>query len=108
MPSQVDPAPALVTGAGEVVEPIELDPLWLVLVPSGEGLSTAAVYAELDRLRRGREALDPEPLRALAGADAAAVARAAENDLEAAALSLRPELERDARRARDRARLRRG
>ncbi len=64
VPSQLDPRPSLVTGAGERVEPNALEPLWLVLVPSAEGLSTAAVYAELDRLGGGREALDP---RAAAG-----------------------------------------
>ena len=66
VPSQLDPTPSLVTGAGEGVEPIELPPLWLVLVPSGEGLSTAEVYAEFDRRGGGRRALDPQRLRALA------------------------------------------
>jgi 4-diphosphocytidyl-2-C-methyl-D-erythritol kinase len=91
VPSQIDPAPALVTGAGEVVEPLALPELWLVLVPSTEGLSTAAVYAEHDRGAEPREPLDPDALRDLAGAGAAALAPAMENDLEAAALSLRPE-----------------
>ena len=94
VPSQLPPAPALVTGAGERVEPLELPPLWLVLVPSHQGLSTAEVYSELDRLGAGRETLDTQALRALAGADVARLAEAAENDLEVAALSLRPELER--------------
>ena len=93
VPSQLDPIPSLVTGAGEVVEPLEVPALWLVLVPSGEGLSTAAVYAEFDRQAGGRPALDPNELRALAGAGAHALARSAENDLEPAALSLRPALE---------------
>ena len=93
VPSQLDPTPSLVTGAGEGVEPVELPPLWVVLVASGEGLPTAEVYAEFDRRGGGRGALDPERLRALGGADAAAVARAAENDLEPPALSLRPELQ---------------
>ena len=92
VPSQLDPAPALVTGAGEVVEPLALPELWLVLVPSAEGLSTAAVYAEHDRSAEPREPLDPDALRGLAGAGAAALAPAMENDLEEAALSLRPEL----------------
>jgi 4-diphosphocytidyl-2-C-methyl-D-erythritol kinase len=93
VPSQLDPAPALVTGAGEVVEPLDLPELWLVLVPSAEGLSTAAVYAEHDRGADPREPLDPDALRALAGATAPALAPAMENDLEEGALSLRPELE---------------
>lgn len=93
VPSQLVPTPALVTGAGERVEPVELPPLWLVLVPSDEGLSTADVYAELDRLGGRRQTLDPGPLRALAGAGAERLAKAAENDLETPALSLRPDLE---------------
>ncbi|MDQ3719955.1 MAG: 4-(cytidine 5'-diphospho)-2-C-methyl-D-erythritol kinase [Actinomycetota bacterium] len=93
VPSQLLPRPALVTGAGERVEPVELLPLWLVLVPSDEGLSTAEVYGELDRLEGGRQKLDPGALRALAGAGAGRIAQAAENDLEAPALSLRPDLE---------------
>jgi 4-diphosphocytidyl-2-C-methyl-D-erythritol kinase len=85
VPSQIEPRHALVSGVGEVVEPIELPLRFAVLVPQAEGLSTAAVYAEFDRLGLGREALDCEELRA---AEQAAL----ENDLQAAALSLRPEL----------------
>jgi 4-diphosphocytidyl-2-C-methyl-D-erythritol kinase len=92
VPSQVEPRHALVTGAGEGVEPIELPDMTLVLVPAGEGLSTAAVYAEADRLPSTRPRLDPDALRRLAAAPLAAFARGLENDLEAAALSLRPEL----------------
>ena len=93
VPSQVEPRHALVEGTGERVEPVGLPPLVAVLVPSATGLSTAAVYAELDRLGGGRERLDPEPLRRLASAGAAELAAGIENDLEPAALSLRPELE---------------
>jgi 4-diphosphocytidyl-2-C-methyl-D-erythritol kinase len=92
VPSQVEPRHALVTGAGEGVEPIELPDMTLVLVPSSEGLSTAAVYAEADRIPSTRPRLDPGALRRLAAAPLAALARGLENDLEAAALSLRPEL----------------
>ena len=94
VPSQVAPRHALVTGAGEGVEPIELPEMTLVLVPAAEGLSTAAVYAEADRLPSTRPKLDPDALRRLAAAPLAAFARGLENDLEAAALSLRPELAR--------------
>jgi 4-diphosphocytidyl-2-C-methyl-D-erythritol kinase len=94
VPSQVEPRHALVTGAGEHVEPVELPDMTLVLVPSADGLATAAVYAEADRIQSTRPELDPEALRTLAGAPLAALARALENDLEAAALSLRPELAR--------------
>jgi 4-diphosphocytidyl-2-C-methyl-D-erythritol kinase len=92
VPSQVEPRHALVTGAGEQVEPVELPDMTLVLVPAPEGLSTAAVYAEADRIQSTRPALDPDRLRALAAAPLAELARQLENDLEAAALSLRPEL----------------
>ena len=93
VPSQVEPRHALVTGAGEGVEPIELEPLDLVLVPAREGLSTAAVYAEADRIGSTRASVDPGALRALAGLGAAELAPRLENDLERAAVSLRPELE---------------
>src|SRR3954471_23360326 len=44
VPSQVEPRHALVTGAGEGVEPVDLPDLAFLLVPAREGLSTAAVY----------------------------------------------------------------
>ena len=93
VPSQIEPRHALVTGAGEHVEPLALTPAELVLVPSAEGLSTAAVYAEADRIPSTRAALDPGSLRALAGLAPEELAPRLENDLEPAALSLRPELE---------------
>jgi 4-diphosphocytidyl-2-C-methyl-D-erythritol kinase len=93
VPSQVEPGHALVQGVGELVERVALPPLTVVLVPSHRGLRTAEVYAELDRLGGWRERLDPEPLRRVASADPALLAAALENDLEAAAVSLRPELE---------------
>jgi 4-diphosphocytidyl-2-C-methyl-D-erythritol kinase len=63
-------------------------------VPAAEGLSTAAVYAEADRLPSTRAQLDRAAVKALAPGPLAALAHAMENDLEAAALSLRPELAR--------------
>ncbi len=92
VPSQLDPRHALVQGVGERVEPVELPPLTAVLVPDPTGLSTAEVYAELDRIGGAREQLDPEPLRALAAAGPAELAAGLANDLQAAALSLRPDL----------------
>ena len=99
VPSQIEPLSALVTGAGEEVEPLRLSPLSLVLVPQQEGLSTASVYAELDRLRAAgevdrRESLDPGVVRRLATGSTSELAAGLENDLEAPALSLRPELAR--------------
>jgi 4-diphosphocytidyl-2-C-methyl-D-erythritol kinase len=93
VPSQVDPGHALVRGAGEVVERIGLPAMWLVLVPSREGLATAGVYAEADRLGIGRAWLDPAAARALAAAPLPELAQGLVNDLQPAALSLRPELE---------------
>jgi 4-diphosphocytidyl-2-C-methyl-D-erythritol kinase len=94
VPSQVEPRNALVQGVGELVEEVELPPLGVVLVPQHEGLSTARVYAQLDRMKGGRERLDPRPLRELAGSlDAGSLDPGAlENDLQPAAMALRPEL----------------
>jgi 4-diphosphocytidyl-2-C-methyl-D-erythritol kinase len=92
VPSQVEPGHALVQGVGEVVEPVELPPLHVVLVPQAEGLSAASAYAELDRLEAWRDRLDPETLRHLARASPDELAAGVENDLERAAVSLRPEL----------------
>jgi 4-diphosphocytidyl-2-C-methyl-D-erythritol kinase len=90
VPSQVEPRHALVHGTGEIVEPLALSRPAAVLVPQPNGLATAAVYAELDRMEGWREELDPDGLRALA--EAGGVAEALENDLQPAALALRPEL----------------
>lgn len=92
VPSQVEPRHALVTGAGEGVEPVELPPMALLLVPDEKGLSTAEVYARADALGTTREELDPAAARALAARPLAELATSLENDLEPAALDLRPEL----------------
>jgi 4-diphosphocytidyl-2-C-methyl-D-erythritol kinase len=92
VPSQVEPAHAIVSGVGERVERVDLASMALVLVPQDDGLSTAAVYAELDRLGVHAPELDPAPLRALARESAAELAVGLANDLQPAALSLRPEL----------------
>ena len=92
VPSQVEPRHALVTGAGEGVEPIELPPMALLLVPDEHGLSTADVYAQADSLGTTRSELDPGYVRGLAGKPLSELAAALENDLEGAAVALRPEL----------------
>ena len=92
VPSQVEPDHALVAGVGEAVEPVALPDMTLVLVPQRAGISTREAYAELDRIGGCREQLDPERLRRLAGAPLDELAAGVENDLEGAALSLRPEL----------------
>jgi 4-diphosphocytidyl-2-C-methyl-D-erythritol kinase len=99
VPSQLRPSLALVRGAGERVEPLP-DPAEhaAVLVPGGGGLSTAAVFAEADRLGLGRstEELDELAVRlreaAGAGASPLAYAHLLVNDLEPAARSLRPDV----------------
>jgi 4-diphosphocytidyl-2-C-methyl-D-erythritol kinase len=93
VPSQVDPRHAFVHGVGERVEALVLPPVAVLLIPDADGLSTAAVYAELDRLGGWRADVHPSSLRRLAGAHPIELAAALENDLQAAALSLRPDLE---------------
>ena len=94
VPAQVDPRSLIVTGVGEEVEPVDLPEMTVVLVPQREGLATADVYRELDRLGLHRDRLDPGGLRELARSPVEAIAARLENDLEAAALSLRPEVSR--------------
>ena len=90
---------ALGTGRGEAVSPILARPTtwhWVVAIADA-GLSTPAVYRELDRLRDS-----PWPPTALQNADGLMTAlrqrrpevlgAALGNDLQPAALSLRPEL----------------
>jgi len=97
VPSQVEPASAVVHGTGERIDRVELAPMGLVLLIDPEGLSTGAVYGQLDQLRAAGEAptpagLDPGPLKRLAGSPPAQLATRLENDLQLAALWLRPEL----------------
>lgn len=67
-----------------------------VLAIADRGLSTADAYANLDRLRAGHDVAAPRvdlPVTAaLAAGDQAGLGRALTNDLEPAALALRPEL----------------
>jgi 4-diphosphocytidyl-2-C-methyl-D-erythritol kinase len=92
VPSQVEPGHALVAGTGVIVEPIGLPRLSAVLVPQDQGLATVEVYAQLDRMRGWRERLDADGVRALLESDPSTWEAAFENDLQAAALTLRPEL----------------
>ena len=85
------------SGRGEVVEPVtDGGTYWWVVVLSEGGLSTPAVFAELDRLTVGRPALVPSVsaalLHALAAGDARQVAAQLANDLTEPALALRPDL----------------
>ena len=89
-------------GRGEVLTPIESVPeINLVLVTSNEGLSTPAVYKRLDELRAAR-GIDPmlapaavvpeELIRALQSGDQLTISSMLNNDLQEAALDLRPDL----------------
>jgi 4-diphosphocytidyl-2-C-methyl-D-erythritol kinase len=100
---------ALGAGRGEKLSPVlaRTRSHW-VLGIAGEGLSTPAVYGELDRLRAagrvpGGEELAAEGpvIAALRSGPAAALAAALVNDLQAPALALRPELGRALRAAVD-------
>jgi len=97
VPSQLSPSLALVEGVGERVERLPAPaPHAVVLLPDGGGLSTAAVFAEADRLGLGRSAVELDELagrlRTVAGAGASPFAypELLVNDLEPAARSLRP------------------
>ncbi|MFT4052079.1 4-(cytidine 5'-diphospho)-2-C-methyl-D-erythritol kinase [Microbacterium sp.] len=71
-----------------------------VLVTRTDGLSTPAVYAELDRLRAAADirpriaspTVDPAVLQALRAGDVPALAGVLRNDLQGPALSLQPDL----------------
>jgi 4-diphosphocytidyl-2-C-methyl-D-erythritol kinase len=99
VPSQLDPTFALVGGAGEVVEPLPPPGEFAaVLVPAEDGLRTAEVYAEADRMGLGRDAAELDEiagkLRDAAGGGASPLhyAELLVNDLGEAALSMRPEI----------------
>jgi len=99
VPSQLRPSLALVRGAGELVELLpEPAEHAAVLLPGGGGLSTAAVFAECDRLGLGRPAAELEELagqlRQAAGAGSSPLdyPELLVNDLEPAARSLRPDV----------------
>jgi 4-diphosphocytidyl-2-C-methyl-D-erythritol kinase len=97
--SQIDPAFAFVSGAGERIEPLPTPgPFALVLIPDERGLRAADVYEEFDRSGRGREPGELErlgdALRATAdnGASPLDYLDLLVNDLEPAAIALRPEI----------------
>lgn len=92
---------AIGTGRGDQLSPaLAKGRFDWVVVPSGAGLSTPEVYAHLDALRTRPDivsdprapVVDPAVLHALRAGDPVALAERARNDLQAAALSLRPEL----------------
>jgi 4-diphosphocytidyl-2-C-methyl-D-erythritol kinase len=99
VPSQLRPGLALVRGTGERVEPLPPPAEHAaLLLPGGGGLSTAAVFAEADRLGLGRDPAELDQiaprLRAAAGSGASPLTYVdlLANDLEPAAISLRPDI----------------
>jgi 4-diphosphocytidyl-2-C-methyl-D-erythritol kinase len=110
VPAQISPGRWLASGAGECLQRLP-DPnpesFGLLIVPSAAGLSTAAVYAEADRLGLGRSGADLEDRgRALQAALelSAAVPAAHElldNDLQRAAISLCPQIARTLKEVRE-------
>lgn len=92
---------AIGSGRGERVAPVlGRGRYHWVLVVSDQGLSTPSVFAECDRLRaqRGESDIpDPEPsptmMAALRSGDPRQLGEALRNDLQEAALSLRPDLQ---------------
>ncbi|HLY35432.1 MAG TPA: 4-(cytidine 5'-diphospho)-2-C-methyl-D-erythritol kinase, partial [Candidatus Limnocylindria bacterium] len=88
VPSQLEPGLSLGTGAGEIVRRLQpLDEHAFVVVPQPFGLSTAAVYAEADRLGLPRPSLDGMGERVLAAAAGGRLPpETVVNDLEPAAL----------------------
>ena len=92
---------ALGVGVGEKLTELEMNTeIFVVLITSEAGLSTPTVYNRLDELRE-QDDLVPEftppipadLIEALASGDVDAIARLAHNDLQRAALSLKPELQ---------------
>ncbi|GAA2006659.1 4-(cytidine 5'-diphospho)-2-C-methyl-D-erythritol kinase [Microbacterium ulmi] len=93
---------AIGTGRGDQLSPAlsqgRFD--WVVVTSDARGLSTPEVYAHLDELRSRIDivpasrppAVDPVVLQALRAGDAVALAECVRNDLQVAALSLRPDL----------------
>lgn len=94
-----EPAPCFVSGGGEQVDPLAAPPaaIEVVLAPAADGLSAADVYAEADALGlpRGAEELTSmgEDLREASDALPLGAEGLAVNDLQAAAISLRPDIE---------------
>lgn len=84
-------------GRGEMISPVlgAGSYLWVVAI-AAQGLSTPSVFAEFDRLNDGVSLPDPvvppELLVALRSGEPEALGEALSNDLQPAALSLRPEL----------------
>ena len=100
VPSQLQPRACLVAGSGEVIEPAPPPAEHgVVLIPQPEGLATAEVYAEADRLGTPRGDSELEVIRRQLrdavdeGTSPLDYREHLINDLQPAAISLRPEIE---------------
>jgi 4-diphosphocytidyl-2-C-methyl-D-erythritol kinase len=100
VPSQLQPRACLVAGSGEVIEPVPPPAEHgVVLIPQQEGLATAVVYAEADRLGTPRGEAELEVIRRRIrdavdeGGSPLKYREHLVNDLQPAAISLRPEIE---------------
>jgi 4-diphosphocytidyl-2-C-methyl-D-erythritol kinase len=110
VPAQIAPGRWLAGGAGELLEALP-DPnpasFGLLVLPASDGLSTAAVYAEADRLGLARSAETIEERRSALrralelSASVPAASELLENDLAPAAISLCPEIAAALSQARD-------
>jgi 4-diphosphocytidyl-2-C-methyl-D-erythritol kinase len=99
VPSQLNPKPLLVEGVGQKLTTLPVPAEhWIVLLPFETGLSTRAVFDEADRMKLGRsqEEIDEISGRLWAVATNAvsplAYPALLVNDLEPAAISLKPEI----------------
>jgi 4-diphosphocytidyl-2-C-methyl-D-erythritol kinase len=100
VPSQLQPRACLVAGAGEVIEPAPPPAEHgVVLITQPVGLATADVYAEADRLGTPRGEAELEAIRRQLrdavdeGGSPLAWREHLVNDLQPAAISLRPEID---------------
>jgi 4-diphosphocytidyl-2-C-methyl-D-erythritol kinase len=97
VPFSISGGTAIGTGRGEQLTPaLARGSYSWVFALSSNGLSTPAVYGECDRLREGMEISSPQVseslMHALRSADAKALGKALQNDLQPAACSIRPAL----------------
>lgn len=99
VPSQITPGAALVGGAGEDVEHVDISsdsPLNFVVVAQAQGLSTADVFRAADDNGLARAELTPSAAALRSAVEASSspgdIAKLVENDLTTAIRALRPEL----------------
>lgn len=97
VPFSIAGGTAIGTGRGEQLTPaLARGSYSWVFALSSNGLSTPAIYGECDRLREGMDISSPQVsesvMHALRSADAKALGKALQNDLQPAACSIRPAL----------------